>query len=1015
MSHFHFVLISTLILCLSWWPNANANAQSIPIDNARLSIDGPLVHGKPGLPTAWKLAQGDAQGIRAWNSPGGTAIAIGDGTTLVQTVEVPAINPKWIEQSKWKLVLAIDITGKFSNSEQPAQLDVTIEDSNAKVLATKQFEVTNDAPVSNIAKPSASASSHANNGPASRAFDGDPQTIWHSNYGKSTPTFPHHLTLDFGETRTLKGATYVPRADGGNGTLKKAALQISVDGERWQSVIQGEFKYEHKAQEQRIVLEKPVKCRAMRLLCLSEIRGAKFASCAELVPDLEGGFDGLDVATDEPAPAVQRCFLPLELDAASLPTSVNVSLSNSSLRFVIVNHLHLMLVPEQATTKMLGKANGQNGPDLLGAGSYGFEGRMVHQLPAISVISVKPGSPADRAKLKPTDLIVGINGDFLPPGNVAPGFEWFVSSHEALLGRAALNAFQDGNNGIVALDVLRDDKVIQLPIKLRLPEEIADAGFLTNPETLEILNADLIAKVVDTQQKNGGWNNDPIRTSLGGLALLSTGDSRHAERIKSAANWIMSRNAEPGPGFYWHPSFSGIFLCEYYLATGDVRALPVIERMLRMMGSTFHTSKWGTQTFGHGPKGLPYDNKSLVAVMVHVLVFEELAHRCGFESTIYETLTPYLLSAWSDPATGGHGAMGYNASYKDLGEFWSRTGLFGLKLKMSGLREDIQGPLADIMNQRHPWFRNSHAYGEPGGALGLIGLSQMNPAYFENVFEQYQWWFALAWEPGNGLHFTTPHMGAPYMESIELINNGYAIVTNIHKSQLHILGGKQRDWLDVSRIPVPISDVMILQGTDGLVRLRCRIPGPEIFYTTDGEVPNRKSNKFNSPFRIQPGSVVRAVAISGRETSQVAERGFGYDKTDWKIIAANGDSNQQRSIDRAALAIDGDQRIGWIPEQGEGVQGFPYELVIDLGQQRSVNLAGISYVFDRASASSIRIQGSNQPTKGFKNLGARDFEKFVADARVELDGSQVRYLKIIFEQPLVENSNLLMVGEIDIR
>lgn len=1010
-----FIFVFTITLLSVCLPGDRLEGQAISIKNAGMNPDAPLIHGNPNLPREWKLETGDVENVLAWNSPGDAAVAIGGGAILSQEVELPEIDAKWIQQSKWKLLLAVDVTGKFSTSDRPAELQATLKDSAGKILATKSFVIANDAPVSKIAKPSVQASSSSRSGAPESAFDGDPQTIWHSDYGKKTPKYPHHLTLDFGETRILKGATYVPRINGGNGTLKTAAIQVSTDGKGWRNVIQGEFKYQTTGQEQRIVFDKPVKCRAMRLLCLSEIRGADFASCAELIPDLEGEFDGLEVESTESVPKIQRCFLPVELGKTNFPSRVNVSISSLSLRYVVVDRVHLMYVPENSTKKMLGKANGHNGPDLLGAGSYGFQGRMVHRLPAVSVISVKPGSPADQAKLETTDLIVGINGEFLPPGNVAPGFEWFESSHETLLGRAAMNAFGPGNNGNVTLNVLRGENIVQVPIKLRLPEEIGDPDFLTNTKTLEMLNEDLIDKVVATQAKNGSWNNDPIRTSLGGLALLSTGDPKHARSIKSAANWILARNAEPGPGFYWHPSFSGIFLCEYFLATGDARTLPVIERMLRMMGSTFHTSKWGTQSFGHGPKGLPYGNKSLVAVMVHVLVFEELAHRCGFESRIYETLTPYLDSAWSDPAEGGHGAMGYNASAKDLGEFWARTGLFGLRLSMSGIRTDMQDPLAEIMHQRHPWFRNSHAYGEPGGLLGLIGLSQMNRTYFEDVFQKYRWWFALAWEPGNGLHFTIPHMGAPYMESIELINNGYAIVTNIHKSQLQILGGNRRDWLKVSNIPVPMSDVLILQGKNGLVSLRCKIPGPEIFYTIDGRAPNRNSTKYRLPFEVQPGSVVQAVAISGRETSKLAKRGFGFDKTEWKVVSANGDSEKERGINRAKLAIDGDRRIGWIPDQGEGVQGFPYEMVIDMGQQRPVKLVGVSYIFQNGAAAKIRVQGSNRPTQGFKDLGVQSLESYSADARVELSGKQVRYLKLIFERPFKENSNLLMVGEIDVR
>lgn len=991
-------------------------AQSIPVTNPEMEMESLLVHGQPNLPAGWVLESGKEENVRAWNSPASAAVALGGGAVISQTVSLPPLEKRQTDHSDWKLLLAVDVTGKFSSAKGPTELVAAIEDVDSKqVLESNRFTISSEAPVAKVARPTVSASSFKSGSHPGRAFDGDRNTIWHTDYGANTPKYPHHLTLDFGETRTLKGVTYVPRKDGGNGTLKAASLQYTTDGARWRKAIQGEFKYQKRGEEQVIVLDKPIECRGIRLLCKSEIRGAAFASCAELIPDLVGGFKGLNPTEVEPRAEIQRCFLPVDIMGSDSLKKIKVSLSVKSLRYAVVDRVHLMYVPVTATKKLLGKANGHLGPDLLGAGSYGFKGMMVHQLPVLPIIEINSNSPAQRAKLKRTDLIVGINGQFLPPGNVAPGFEWLESSHESLLGRAAMGAFEAGQNETVTLQVLRAKSLVDVPIKLRLPSEISKPNFLTQPETLQLLNDDLVAKVVSSQSKNGSWNNDPIRTSLGGLALLSTGDAKHARRIKSAANWVLSRNSEPGPGWYWHPSFSGIFLCEYYLATGDDRALPVIERMLRMMGSSFHTSKWGTQTFGHGPKGLPYGNKSLVAVMVHVLVFEELAQRCGFESAIFERLTPYLESAWSDPAQGGHGAMGYNASYKDLQEFWSRTGLFGLKLKMSGQRPDMQKPLAEIMRKRHPWFRNSHAYGEPGGVLGFIGLSQMNPDYFQEVFQQYRWWFALAWEKGNGLHFTIPHMGAPYMESDELINNGYAIVTNIHKQNLCILGGHQRNWLDVSNVPVPLSEVLILQGTDGLVSLRCKIPGPKIHYTLDGSVPNRKSKRFDRSFPVEPGSVVRAIAISGSEMSPVAERGFGLDKTEWTIVKANGDADQQRAIERATFAIDGDHQIGWVPDQGEGASSYPYEFVVDMAESQRVELAGIRYVFNQGAASSILVEGSNDPNQGFKKLGEQRFEAFEKDARVKLDGSTVRYLKFIFKKPFAENSNLLMVGEVDIR
>jgi len=144
--------------------------------------------------------------------------------------------------------------------------------------------------------------------------------------------------------------------------------------------------------------------------------------------------------------------------------------------------------------------------------------------------------------------------------------------------------------------------------------------------------------------------------------------------------------------------------------------------------------------------------------------------------------------AWSAPAEGGHGALGYNKSYKDLGEFWSRSGLFAMACHLRGEKAAMRDGMIQIMVKRHPWLRNSHAYGEPGGGLGLLALQLVAPDAYEQVIREYAWWFALAWEPGYGLKFTQPHMGAPYMGEDDLLNVVYALVLQSPRRNLTCTG-----------------------------------------------------------------------------------------------------------------------------------------------------------------------------------------------------------------------------------
>jgi hypothetical protein len=239
---------------------------------------------------------------------------------------------------------------------------------------------------------------------------------------------------------------------------------------------------------------------------------------------------------------------------------------------------------------------------------------------------------------------------------------------------------------------------------------------------------------------------------------------------------------------FWSGGYAGTLYAEWFLRTGDKRVITPMEELRDWAIAGQHNSKWDVPALGHGPDGLPYDQKALIAPAAHLIVAEALAKRCGVKSGIWELLTPYIVMTWSDPKEGGHGAMGYNQSYKDTEEFWSRSGLCSIACHLRGERSDMRDAMTRFMVGHHPWFRNSHAYGEPGGAWGFLGLNLANPAGFDEVFPQYAWWFSLAWEPGYGLRFTTPHMGAPYMGEDDLINATYALVLQAKKRSLHLTG-----------------------------------------------------------------------------------------------------------------------------------------------------------------------------------------------------------------------------------
>lgn len=698
--------------------------------------------------------------------------------------------------------------------------------------------------------------------------------------------------------------------------------------------------------------------------------------------------------------------------------TVELRLASKGAAPVVVSGISFSRLHSAPSKRLFGRSNGGNGPDLLGAGSLGFDGMTEHRQRILTVIDVRKDTPAARAGLKAGDKIVGVNRRPLPVNDLRPGWEWYYRSHESVLGRAVVAAWSKkppAGRGIVILQVLRKGKPVSLRCKLSQP---MDFGNLAHSKQKAVMHQQMVDFLCKTQQKDGSWRG-PIQTTFSALALLATEDPAHAPRIKKAVDWMMNKYPEPenfGNLGFWFSSYAGILYCEYYLATGDKRVLERISPILDWVMSGLHTSKWGMPCLGHGVGGLPYGQKALVAPACHALVFDALAERCGVHSGLWKTLLPYMEHSWSDPAKGGHGSLGYNASYKDKGEFWSRSGLFAMAAHLRRERTDMEDAMTGFMVGHHPWFRNSHAYGEPGGALGILGLNLCRADAYEKVMNAYGWWFALAWEPNHGLRFTTPHMGAPYMGTEDLINAAYALVFAAPKKSLFITGGSKRNWLDVSGLETAPNPVIVRRDKSGHITLSCRIPGPTIRYTLDGSIPNKESAAYTSPIPFPQGGTIKARAYgSGLKPGEVATAAYGPAKSGWKVIAASGHKEPAEAVRRATYAIDHSRTHSWLTDVGQDAKGYPHFIVIDLGRETTLRALNIEFVRDRGAAKQCIIKGSKSLNETPFKLAEATWDTYQATQRVELKKPvPMRYLRLELATPVTENGISLMIREITV-
>ena len=124
------------------------------------------------------------------------------------------------------------------------------------------------------------SSEEPDEGEASQLVDGDESTIWHTMYSITLAKYPHWVDFDASEPKLMKGFTLLPRQDSSYGRIKNYEIYVSNDGKSWgEPVAKGNF--ENNAELKKVMFDKPVRARYIRLRALNAHYGVDYASAAE--------------------------------------------------------------------------------------------------------------------------------------------------------------------------------------------------------------------------------------------------------------------------------------------------------------------------------------------------------------------------------------------------------------------------------------------------------------------------------------------------------------------------------------------------------------------------------------------------------------------------------------------------------------------------------------------------------------------------------------------------------------
>lgn len=141
-------------------------------------------------------------------------------------------------------------------------------------LVLKPYKNVNYYDVSNL---NITASSNQNQEDVpQKAFDDNPNTIWHTRW--SITTMPHWIQMELTENAVISGISYLPRTTGSlNGTILKYRLEKSDNGTDYEVVTSGTFK---KDRNEKIITFAPTTARFFKLYVLEAVNNN--ASAAEI-------------------------------------------------------------------------------------------------------------------------------------------------------------------------------------------------------------------------------------------------------------------------------------------------------------------------------------------------------------------------------------------------------------------------------------------------------------------------------------------------------------------------------------------------------------------------------------------------------------------------------------------------------------------------------------------------------------------------------------------------------------
>ena len=207
------------------------------------------------------------------------------------------------------------------------------------------------------------------------------------------------------------------------------------------------------------------------------------------------------------------------------------------------------------------------------------QGRTTMASRQILVTHIGKASPADGV-MQVDDVILGVSG------------KRFSDDARKSIAIAIQKAERKTSSGILKLTRWRSGKIQEVQLKLKVMGTYSETAPFDCPKSNQIL-LDACKALEKESLEDNLWG------AVNSLALLSTGNPDYLPRVQEYARRTAPKTLklELKDGMViWEWGYRNLFLCEYYLLTGDKEVLPAINEYTISLAKG--QSLYGT--FGHG-------------------------------------------------------------------------------------------------------------------------------------------------------------------------------------------------------------------------------------------------------------------------------------------------------------------------------------------------------------------------------------------------------------------------------